>query len=197
MKLSLESVKYAMREGHFEAAPQFHVSQALLCEYLFNDSKFLSEVARALINHFNLLVRPALGLYAEGSAGICLASYINTELLVMNKNPMTIHTEDDWPLKIDTENYWLLRDRVYLILLPNVLKDYDLRRRLIDFKVRGVFVAGVGAICDRRQRKGDVDGVKVWAPIDLAEVGVNANLGVEPCTLCRKGELLTQGLRFI
>ena len=65
MKLGLESVRYTMREGHFEVAPQFHVSQALLCRYIFSNRDLLAGMAEALIDYFELLERPALLLDAH------------------------------------------------------------------------------------------------------------------------------------
>ena len=184
MKLGLESVRYTMREGHFEAAPQFHVSQALLCHYIFIDRNLLAGMAEALIDHFELLERPALMLDADSTSSVCLASFISDILM---RHSVRIFAEGRRPL----------RDRAYLILLPNLLTDDQIRQSVARLTTEGAFVVGVGAICDRRQHRGDVDGVKVWAPIDLAEVWVNVDLNVEPCLLCRDGEPLNQGLRVI
>ena len=184
MKLGLESVRYTMREGHFEVAPQFHVSQALLCRYIFSNRDLLAGMAEALIDYFELLERPALLLDADSTSGICLASLISGILIR--------HSVRDF-----TEGQGPLRDRAYLILLPNLLTNDQIRQGVARLTTDGAFVAGVGAICDRRQHRGDVDGVKVWAPISLVAVGVNADLDVESCLLCRDGEPLNQGLRVI
>lgn len=191
MKLALEKVKYAMREGHFEATPKFHISQALLCHYIFSDSELLKEVAETIINHFDLAKRPHLVLDANSASALCLATFIDSALSRQGKSPMTILTKDDRPLC----------DRVYLILLPNVLTDDEIGIRINYFKAKGAFVAGATGICDRRQRKdgvrGSVQGVEVWTPLDLNKVGVNVNLDDGPCQLCLEGKPRTQSLRVI
>jgi orotate phosphoribosyltransferase-like protein len=200
-RVGFDAVKYAVRPGHFEVVPGFHVSQAILCSLIFKNVAFLADAALDIIQHYGISrTRKIDAIVTVTSCGMTMAIFASNHLVrefgwtdsqLVPVPGDALENEGTWASSLKSGNKCLL-------LFEHALNGRRVMGRVVTSVRRlGGEILGIGVLCDRRRVKGDVEGVPVYGVIDLSDVGVNADLDEGPCPLCEDGVPLTTGIRVV
>ena len=198
MPLERKKLEYAIRQGHFELTPKYHVTHAVMINQVFRDEAMLEEAAGYLMQSI-----PDAGqvtaLVAGAPCGDALAHFAAAALCRAFPHTAAakiVSVRDD-----DIRSPWEPRlaagDRC-VILHERALTGKVLARFIAKVNEAGAEVFAIAVLCDRRVAKERIHDIPTYAAYDLSDLGENIDLesGAD-CPSCLKNQPLTTTLRVI